>query len=109
LLEAIPIEAVALTAAIEPFVQYFHCLPEKSVQALAVAIHTIVIVVASQFGVQLAEQVFEFEMPVLFTPFAKVLNGFLQLLGRSAAFEMRFASSIFAPPKLKAQKVETGF
>ena len=109
LLEAIPIEAVALTAAIEPFEQYCHRLLEKSVQAFVVAVDAIVIVITSQLGVQLTEQVFQCEMPVLPAPFRKVLDGFSQLLGCSAAFEMRLARSIFAPPKLKTQKVEAGF
>jgi len=97
---------MALTTAIEPFEQNFRDVLEKAVQTSGVAVKAIVIVVAVQLGVQLSEQVSQLHIPFPPAPFRKVLHGLAQLLGRSAAFEMGFAPSVFAPPKLEAQEGE---
>jgi hypothetical protein len=49
-------------------------LPEELCQAFVVAMHAIVIEIASQFGVQFSEQVSQSKMPVLLAPFGKVLD-----------------------------------
>jgi len=98
--KAYPIVAPSLTATIESLEQYPHGTVVELVQAGMVAVHAIVVVVATQFGVQLPEQV-SMAVPTLeLTPFGELLERASQFLARGAALEMGPTWSVFPPAEL---------
>ena len=72
--KACPIVTPPLAATIEPFEQYPYGAVVELIQAGIVAVHAIVVVVTSQFGVQLPEQV-SMAVPTLdLAPFGELLE-----------------------------------
>jgi hypothetical protein len=72
IIEARSREAATLAAAIEPLPQSPHRLIEELCQSIAVARHTVVIVVTAEFQVERREQFLQRNMSTLLAPLGEV-------------------------------------
>jgi hypothetical protein len=97
-----------LTTAVEPFAQDTHGTGEELLQAGRVALHAIVVVVPTQLGVQLVEEVCQSPPTLVLTPGRAPLEGVAPFLARCPTLQMGLALAVPAPTKLQPQKVKAG-
>src|SRR2546422_2866253 len=99
-------ETAALASAIKPLPQSPRRLIEEFLQSIAVARHSVVVVVAPELQVQRSEQFLQRSMTTLLAPLGEVQQRVAELLARCPPLQMRFASAILSPVKLKPKEVE---
>src|SRR5213593_2740731 len=99
-------ETAALASAIKPLPQSPRRLIEEFLQSIAVARHSVVVVVAPELQVQRREQFLQRSMTTLLAPLGEVQQRVAELLARCPPLQMRFASAILSPVKLKPEEVE---
>ena len=100
---------MALATPVEPLEQHPHGTVEELFQAGSVPVHSVVIVVPAEFGVQPLEEHWQPEVAVLLAPRGEALQGVAEFLPCGPAFEVIFPLAVLAPPKLEPQKLEAGF
>src|SRR5437867_12844026 len=79
---------------------------EEFLQSIAVARHSVVVVVAPELQVQRSEQFLQRSMTTLLAPLGEVQQRVAELLARCPPLQMRFASAILSPVQLKPKQVE---
>jgi hypothetical protein len=103
-----PIVALPLTTAVEPFAQDAPGTGAELLQAGRVALHAIVVVVPTQLGVQLGEEVCPSPPTLVLTPGREPREGVAQCLTRCPTLQMGLALAVPAPPTLTPQNVKAG-
>src|SRR5262245_47033422 len=99
-------ETAALAPAIEPLPQSRHRLIEELLQSITIARHAVIIVVTTELEVQRCEQFLQRNMAILLAPLSEAGQRIPELLARCSPLQMRFASAILSPAKLKPEEVE---
>jgi hypothetical protein len=105
-LEALPVIAGPLASPIKPLQESTYHAVEELLEARTVPVHSIVVVIPSEFAVSLLEQLAEPPMAILPTPVGEALQGRPQLRTRRASLQMCLPHSIPPPVKLKPQELE---
>ena len=104
--EARPGIAAPLAPPIEPLQEYPQRAVEELLEAQAVPVHPVVVVIPAELAVQLRKQLSEPPMAILPAPLGEALQGRPQLSARRAPLQMRFPRSIPPPAKLKPQELK---
>jgi hypothetical protein len=97
-----------LTAAVEPLEQAPEARLEELAQTGHVPVHSVVVVVPSEFRVDPCKQLLQPQVTMCLAPLREPLPRGAQLRSSRAPFEVRPALPISAPPKLESQKLEAG-
>src|SRR5206468_7036042 len=91
---------------IEPLQEDAYSTVKELLEARAVPVHPVVVVIPPEFDVQLLKQHSEPPMAILSAPLGKALQGGTQLRARCASLQMRFPRPILPPEKLKPQELK---
>src|SRR5437588_1744592 len=106
---AVPGVTGALTAPIQPLQMQPLQLMEELVQAGVVAVHSVVVVITSELGIQPPKLFLHPQMAILFAPFGCPLERAAKLLSRGAPLKTCLSLAVCTPTKIEAQKVKAGF
>jgi hypothetical protein len=105
-LESLPGITYLLTPAIQPFVQYLLDMVIELCQACSVAVHSIVVIIPTEFAIEFVHQLCEALVSRLFNPSREVAQRFLQPRPCSPTLEPILTRAICTPEKRKAQEVK---
>ena len=105
-LEALPVVTVPLASPIEPLQEDAQRAIEELLEARTVPVHSVVMVIPSEFAVQLLKQHSEPPMAILLAPLGEALQRSTQLGARCAPLQMRFPPAVLPPAKLKPQELK---
>ena len=105
-LEALPVVTVPLAPPIEPLQEYTQGAVEELLEARAVAVYSVVVVIPTELGVQPRKQHAEPPMAILPAPLGEALQGRPQLRARRASLQLRFPRSVLPPAKLNPQELK---
>ncbi len=103
-LAALPVVAAAWAPPLEPLQAYAPSALEELLEARAVPVYSVVVVIPPEFAVQLLEQHSEPPLAILPTPLGAARQGRPQLRARRAPLQLRLPRPIRPPAKLKPQE-----
>ena len=106
IVEARARETAPLAPAVEPLPQSSHGLIKELLQSIAVAWHSVIIVVTTELQVQRCEQFLQRNMATLLAPLREVGQRVPELLAGCSPLQMRFASAILSSVKLEPEEVK---
>jgi hypothetical protein len=106
-LEALPGIAAPLAPPIEPLPEDAQRAVKELLEAQAVSVHPVVVIIPTELGVQPRKQPSEPPMAILLAPLGEALQGSPQLSARRAPLQMRFPRSVLPPAKLTPQELKT--
>ena len=104
--EALPVVTVPLAPPIEPLQEDAQRALEELLEAQAVSVHPVVVIIPTELGVQPCKQPSEPPMAILLAPLGEALQGSPQLSARRAPLQLRFPRSVLPPAKLKPQELK---
>jgi hypothetical protein len=103
ILEALPVVAAPLAPPIEPLQEDAYRAVEELLEARAVPMPSVVVIVPPEFAVQLLKQPPEPQMAILPAPLGEARQRSPQLRARRAPLQLRLPRSILPPVTLKPQ------
>jgi hypothetical protein len=104
--EALPVIAVPLAPPIEPLQEHAQSAIEELLEARAVPVHPVVVVIPPELDVQPRKQHSEPQMAILLAPLGEALQRSPQLSTRRAPLQMRLPRPILPPVELKPQELK---
>jgi hypothetical protein len=105
-IKPLPVKASSLTPSVKPFKQNLRGMPEEVSETFVIPNNSVVIVVPTEFRIELTHQDSQRQVPVLPAPFLTALQGG-DLLPGCTEFDQGFAISVFSPPVLESKKIKT--